>query len=73
VDCKNPVTMEYDVGRRAGLTGTPMILAPDGTALGGYLPPDKLRAALDALAAGKAVGQSNATEPAAGRGGAGSR
>ena len=33
-----------------------MILAADGTALGGYLPPDKLRAALDQLAAGKAVG-----------------
>ena len=73
VDCKNPVTLEYDVGRRAGLTGTPMIVAADGTALGGYLPPEKLRAALDQLAAGKAVGRSNATEPTAGRGGAGSR
>ena len=73
VNCTNPVTMEYDVGRRAGLTGTPMIVAADGTALGGYLPPEKLRAALDQLAAGKAVGRSNATEPAAGRGGAGSR
>jgi thiol:disulfide interchange protein DsbC len=34
-----------------GLTGTPMILAADGTQLGGYVPPDKLRAELDKLAA----------------------
>ena len=50
-DCKNTVTMQYDVGQRAGLTGTPMILAADGTQLGGYLPPVQLRAALDKLAA----------------------
>ena len=28
-NCTNPVTMEYDVGQRAGLTGTPLILASD--------------------------------------------
>lgn len=50
-DCKNTVTMQYDVGQRAGLTGTPMILAADGTQLGGYMPPAQLRAALDKLAA----------------------
>jgi len=52
-NCTNPVTMEYELGRRAGLTGTPMVLAADGTQLGGYLAPDQLRAALDALAAGR--------------------
>lgn len=52
-NCTNPVTMEYELGRRAGLTGTPMVLAPDGTQLGGYLAPAELRAALDALAAGR--------------------
>lgn len=51
-NCTNPVTMEYELGRRAGLTGTPMVLAADGTQLGGYLAPAELRAALDALAAG---------------------
>ncbi|HTM71347.1 MAG TPA: thioredoxin fold domain-containing protein [Luteimonas sp.] len=51
-NCTNPVTMEYQLGRRAGLTGTPMVLAADGTQLGGYLAPEQLRAALDALAAG---------------------
>jgi thiol:disulfide interchange protein DsbC len=71
--CTNPVTMEYDIGQRAGLTGTPMILAADGSTLGGYLTPQQLRSALDKLAAGKTVGKSNATEPVTGRGGAGSR
>lgn len=46
-DCKNPVTMEYDLGQRLGVNGTPAIFAPDGTQLGGYLPPAQLRAALD--------------------------
>ena len=50
-DCKNPVTMQYNLGQRMGLTGTPMILAEDGTQLGGYVPPAQLRAALDKLAA----------------------
>ena len=56
-DCKNPVAMQYDLGQRMGLSGTPMILAMDGTQLGGYLPPAQLRAALDERA-------SNSTRPA---------
>jgi thiol:disulfide interchange protein DsbC len=51
--CTNPVTMEYELGRRAGLTGTPMVLAPDGTQLGGYVPPQQLKEALDELAKGQ--------------------
>ena len=50
-NCKNPVTMEYDIGRRIGLAGTPLIVAADGTAMPGYMPPKDLRAALDKLAA----------------------
>ena len=50
-NCKNPVTMEYDVGQRVGLEGTPLIIAADGTAMPGYMPPKQLRAALDKLAA----------------------
>ncbi len=49
--CKNPVAMQYELGQRAGLLGTPMILAEDGTQLGGYVPPAELRAALDKHAA----------------------
>jgi len=52
-DCKNTVTMQYNIGQRVGLTGTPMILAEDGTQLGGYVPPQALREALDELAAQK--------------------
>lgn len=50
-NCKNPVTMEYDVGQRIGLAGTPLIVAADGSAMPGYMPPKELRAALDKLAA----------------------
>ena len=53
-DCKNPVTMEYDVGQRIGVGGTPAIFSADGVQLGGYLPPAMLRAKLDELAAKKA-------------------
>ncbi|MCI4567666.1 DsbC family protein [Lysobacter sp. CFH 32150] len=68
-DCKNPVTMQYDLGQRMGLTGTPMILARDGTQLGGYLPPAQLRAALDKLAGGgKPAAKSEAADPVAATG-----
>ncbi len=50
-NCTNPVTMEYDVGQRIGLAGTPLIVAADGTAMPGYMPPKDLRAALDKLSA----------------------
>ncbi|GAB3753821.1 thioredoxin fold domain-containing protein [Lysobacter olei] len=61
VDCKNTVTMQYDVGQRAGLTGTPMILTKDGTQVGGYLPPAQLRAVLDRLSGEGAKPSSPAT------------
>lgn len=50
-NCKNPVTMQYSLGQRMGLSGTPMILTSDGTELGGYLAPAELREKLDKLAA----------------------
>ena len=50
-DCKNPVTMEFDVGQRVGVSGTPAIFSAEGVQLGGYLPPAALRAKLDELAA----------------------
>ena len=56
--------MQYDVGQRAGLTGTPMILAADGTQLGGYMPPAQLRAALDKLAAEPAKPAAGGPRPA---------
>ncbi|GHA85413.1 DsbC family protein [Cognatilysobacter bugurensis] len=53
--CKSTVDMQYDIGQRVGLTGTPMILAEDGTQLGGYVPPAQLREALDRLAVERAA------------------
>jgi len=53
-DCKNPVTMEFDVGQRIGVSGTPAIYSAEGVQLGGYLAPAALRARLDDLAARKA-------------------
>jgi thiol:disulfide interchange protein DsbC len=53
-DCTNPVTMEFNVGQRLGVNGTPAIFAPDGSQIGGYLPPAEMRAALDKLAAADA-------------------
>jgi len=68
-DCKNTVSMQYDVGQRAGLTGTPMIIAEDGTTVGGYLPPKQLREALDRVAQGGKTAPSGATDPVAAAGG----
>lgn len=56
-----PVDMHYNLGQRLGVTGTPAVYAPDGTQLGGYLPPAQMRQALDELA-GEAAGAA----PAAG-------
>jgi len=49
-DCKNPVTMEYDLGQRLGLTGTPMIITANGDQVPGYMPPQQMRDYLDELA-----------------------
>ncbi|WP_222565201.1 DsbC family protein [Novilysobacter antarcticus] len=51
-NCKNTVADQYQVGQSVGLTGTPMIIARDGSQVGGYLPAKALRAALDKLEAG---------------------
>ena len=50
-NCTNPVTMDYDLGRRMGLDGTPAIYNPDGMQLGGYLEPEAMLARLNELAA----------------------
>jgi thiol:disulfide interchange protein DsbC len=60
-ECKNPVALQYTLGQRMGLTGTPMVVAADGTVLGGYLPPAQLREALDKLAKGGTPVASTAT------------
>jgi thiol:disulfide interchange protein DsbC len=49
--CTNPVTMDYALGQRVGVDGTPAIFAADGTQLGGYVPPEEMVARLDRAAA----------------------
>ncbi|KAF1704353.1 thioredoxin fold domain-containing protein [Pseudoxanthomonas suwonensis] len=56
-ECTSPVAMQYSIGKQVGVTGTPAVFAPDGTQLGGYVPPANLRATLDRLAGkGQAAG-----------------
>ncbi|MBS0457107.1 MAG: DsbC family protein [Proteobacteria bacterium] len=50
-NCTNPVTMDYNLGLRAGVTGTPAIFTADGTQIGGYLSPAEMKEKLDKLAA----------------------
>ena len=54
-NCTNPVTMQHAAGMRMGLTGTPMILTPDGEMLGGYLPPQALLQRLEVIDATRDV------------------
>ena len=49
--CDNPVAEEFDLGQRLGVNGTPSVIAPDGSQIGGYLTPEQMRAKLDSLAA----------------------
>jgi len=53
--CTTPVDMQHAAGMRMGLTGTPMILTPEGEFVGGYLAPDALQQRLDQLAADRAA------------------
>jgi thiol:disulfide interchange protein DsbC len=51
--CPNPVADEFHLGERIGVTGTPTIIAADGSILGGYLTPDQLLHALQELNPGQ--------------------
>ena len=45
--CTSPVMRHFDIGRRSGLTGTPLIVASNGMSPPGYLPPAELLRWLD--------------------------
>lgn len=49
--CDNPVEEQYALGQKVGITGTPAVIAADGTQLGGYVPPEQLLQRLEQLAA----------------------
>ena len=40
--CANPVKAQFEMGERLGITGTPMVIADDGSVVGGYVTPEKL-------------------------------
>ncbi|HST45242.1 MAG TPA: DsbC family protein [Luteimonas sp.] len=67
--CTSPVAMQYDIGQRVGLTGTPMIITAAGVQMPGYMPPDALLAALQRLDADPAADPAAASAAA----GAGAR
>ena len=46
--CKNPVMSTIELGQAMGLQGTPAIVLDDGEMVPGYVPPERLAAALDA-------------------------
>ncbi len=48
--CDNPVAADYELGLKAGVSGTPAVFTKNGTQLGGYLPPEQLLQRLEALA-----------------------
>lgn len=49
--CTNPVNMQYQIGQKIGLQGTPMVVTQEGIALPGYMPPEAMLQALDRLEA----------------------
>ncbi len=46
-NCENPVLKHMEVANRVGVSGTPTFVLADGTALPGYVPPDRLAEYLD--------------------------
>jgi thiol:disulfide interchange protein DsbC len=45
-NCPNPVKDEFELGVKLGVSGTPTIIAADGSMIGGYVTPDQLLQAL---------------------------
>jgi len=41
-ECANPVASQYQMGQKAGVTGTPTMILDDGTVIPGYVPAARL-------------------------------
>lgn len=52
-DCANPVDSDFELGQQIGVSGTPAVIAADGTQVGGYLPPEQMLARLQQLQGGR--------------------
>jgi thiol:disulfide interchange protein DsbC len=48
------IAKQYALGQQLGIPGTPMVVLSDGTSLVGYMPPDKMLAALEEHASAQA-------------------
>ncbi len=46
--CENPIAQQFDLGREVGVTGTPALVTSSGRLIPGYMPADRLAAALEA-------------------------
>ncbi len=51
--CDNPVASEFSLGQQLGVSGTPTIIADDGSVIGGYLTPAQMLQQLQAVDARK--------------------
>ena len=47
--CDNPIAEDFELGQKLGVNGTPMIVARDGSQIGGYLAPAQMLERLTAL------------------------
>lgn len=54
--CPNTVRQDFDLGLKLGVSGTPAVIAEDGSMIGGYLSPAQMVHALDGLASKQADG-----------------
>jgi thiol:disulfide interchange protein DsbC len=50
--CSNPIASQFDLGQKVGVSGTPAVIAEDGSQIGGYLTPEQMIARLDQIKAG---------------------
>lgn len=46
-NCENPVAQHFTLGGMMGIRGTPALVLPDGQIAPGYIPADRLKAALE--------------------------
>ncbi|MBP6750045.1 MAG: thioredoxin fold domain-containing protein [Xanthomonadaceae bacterium] len=63
--CSNPVNMQYQIGQKIGLQGTPMVVTQEGIALPGYMPPEAMLQTLDRLEAQAKGGAGDAAKATA--------
>lgn len=47
--CDNPIAEDFALGQKVGVNGTPMIVAVDGSQIGGYVPPAQMLERLAAI------------------------